>query len=164
VTDPEDDDTDFQVPDWFWDVLEATRPNLAALEAALVAAPKATVAQFGFHYDTASLDLAEYSSGIEVDGVGWSEDDMEDLCEWIVGQGRAYWQSVIDGDRTLLAAARTYLGDANHWSTEVNDPDHRGHQSPGGIAHGVYWSRFGEMLNEVIDDPDYRPESRHPDA
>lgn len=164
MTDPADDDADFEAPDWFWDVIEVTRPNVAALAAWLVAAPKATVEQFGFHYDTAALDLADYSSGIEVDGTGWSEDDMADLCHWIVGQGRAYWQSVIEGDRTLLAAARTYGDDANHWHIKVSDPEHRGYQSPGNIAHGVYWSRFGELLNEVIDDPDYRPESRRTDA
>lgn len=38
---------------------------------------KTIVEQFGFHYDTAALDLAEHSSGIEVDGTGWSKDDME---------------------------------------------------------------------------------------
>jgi hypothetical protein len=32
---------------------------------------------------------------------------MEDLCHWIVGQGRSYWQSVIDGDRARHDAADT---------------------------------------------------------
>lgn len=164
MTEPEDDDADFQVPDWFWDAIEATRPHVAALEAWLVAEPKATVEQFALHYDIAAPELADYSCGIEVDGMGWSEDDMEDLCRWIVGQGRAYWQSVIDGDRTLLAAARTFLDDANHWNSEVSDPAHRGYQSPGGIARGVYWSQFGEMMDDVIGDPDYRPASPPTDA
>jgi hypothetical protein len=152
------DDVDFEVPDWFWDVIEAARPNLMALESWLVAAPKATVEQYGFHYDTASLALAEYASAIEVDGTVWSEDDMADLCHWIVGEGRTYWQSVVDGDRTLLEAARTYGDPAHHWNDEVANPNHRGYQSPWGIAHGVYWSRFGKALNEVIDDPNYQAE------
>jgi len=152
-----DDDVDPDVPDWFWDVIHATKPNVAVLEAWLMTAPKQTVEQFGYHYDTAALELADYWDGIRVGDTTFSEDDMEDLCHWIVSQGRAYWQSVIDGDRTLVDAAETYRFQANHWNPAVADPAHHGYQSPSGIAHGVYWSRFGELLNAVIDEPDYRP-------
>jgi len=160
MTEDAADDADFEeaeLPDWFWDAIEATKPNVAALEAWLLAAPKHTVEEFGYHYETASLELAEYSSGIQIGDLSFSEDDMEDLCHWIVSQGRAYWQSVIDGERTLHEAADPAGFAANHWNSAVSDPAHRGYQSPSGIAHGVYWSRFGEYLDEVIDDPDYRP-------
>jgi hypothetical protein len=140
--------------DWFWDVLDRTRPDLAALEAWLMAQPATTVADFGFHYDEAARDLVDYADGVLAGGFVWSEDDTEDLCHWIVGQGRAYYESVASGAVPLTVAARTYAERADRWTTDVTDPAHRGYQAPGSIANGVYRSRFGVWLDDVVDDRD----------
>jgi hypothetical protein len=136
-------------PAWFWAVIEETRPNLAALEAWLVAQPKATVERFANAYWDASSELCDYSEGVLINGDVWSEDSTEDLCAWVVSQGRALWVSVASGERSLAEVAEVYLGRATdagsiRWTTEVSDPRHRGYQSPEGIARGVYWSRFAE--------------------
>lgn len=133
--------------DWFWDVIAATAPRVAALEAWLAAQPRTTVQRFAFAYEDASTELADYADGITVDGVTFSEDDMEDLCDWVVSQGRAYWETVVSGELPLAEAALAYHDDTTHWDTAVTDPGHRGYQSPSGIAHGVYRTRFGEDLD-----------------
>lgn len=150
------DTADDDVPGWFWDVIDLTRPSVAALETWLATQPGETIARFAFAYWTASTDLADYADGIDVDGFAWSEDDMEDLCEWVVSQGRTYWQSVMSGEHSLRDAAAIYADRSTHWSTEVVNPEHRGYQAPGSIAHGVYWVRFGTDLDDRLDEPDFQ--------
>jgi hypothetical protein len=144
----------YQPPDWFWDVLAATKPDIAALEAWLMAQPKQTVVQFGYAYDEAARDLVDYSAGVRVDGIVWSEDGTEDVCHWVVGQGRAYYYSVASGEVPLELAARAYADGTDRWLTTVTDPEHRGFAAPGSIANGVYRSRFGEELDDAIDELD----------
>ncbi|MFB7469655.1 hypothetical protein [Kitasatospora sp. NPDC056184] len=146
------------VPDWFWDVLEATRPRLSALELWLESRPREVLEAFALAYEAAADSLADFSEGVRVEGDAWSEDDTEDLCFWVVGQGRGLWGSVLSGERSLEEAARLYLGRAplppDHvvpWDAEVANPAHRGYQSPGSIVHGVYRSRFAEDLHERLE-------------
>ncbi|MFF8774542.1 hypothetical protein [Kitasatospora sp. NPDC015120] len=147
------------IPAWFWDALEAARPHLPALESWLGSRPRGVVEDFALAYESAADALADFSQGVRVDGDVWSEDSTEDLCRWVVGQGRALWCSVLAGERALEDAAQLYLGrvppgpdQVDPWDGEVADPRHRGYQSPGTIAHGVYRSRFGEDLHERLAD------------
>ncbi|MFE2109445.1 hypothetical protein ACFXAF_26790 [Kitasatospora sp. NPDC059463] len=147
------------IPDRFWDALEAARPHLSALEAWLGSQPREVLEEFALAYECAAGALADFSEGVRVDGDAWSEDGTEDLCLWVVGQGRGLWRSVLAGDPGLEDVAQLYLGrvaagpgQAVRWDTEVSDPRHRGYQSPGAIAHGVYRSRFGEDLHERLAD------------
>ncbi|WP_380283256.1 hypothetical protein [Kitasatospora purpeofusca] len=146
------------VPDWFWDVLEATRPRLSTLELWLESQPREVLEAFALAYEAAADALADFSEGVRVDGEFWSEDDTEDLCGWVVGQGRGLWGSVIAGERSLEEAAQMYLDraalPADHvvpWDEEVANPEHRGYQSPASIAHGVYRTRFAEDLHERLE-------------
>ncbi|WP_406088236.1 hypothetical protein [Kitasatospora purpeofusca] len=143
--------------DWFWEVLESTRPRLSALESWLESQPREVLEAFALAYESAAESLADFSDGVSVDGDVWSEDSTEDLCMWVVGQGRGLWSSVVVGDRPLEDVARTYLGRAPLlpdgvplWDEEVSDPGHRGYQSPGAIVHGVYRTRFAEDLHERL--------------
>ncbi|MFF2658155.1 hypothetical protein ACFVUH_12395 [Kitasatospora sp. NPDC058032] len=144
-----------EVPDWFWAALEATRPRLSALESWLESRPREVLEAFALAFEAAADALADFSDGVRVDGFGWSEDDTEDLCLWIVGQGRGFWESVLAGERSLEEAAQLYLGrvppsagQVVPWDEEVTNPEHRGYQSPGTIVHGVYRTRFSEVLDE----------------
>ncbi|KJY37052.1 hypothetical protein [Streptomyces sp. NRRL S-495] len=141
------------VPDWFWEVLDATRPRLSALELWLESRSREELEAFASAYESAAESLADFSEGVSVDGDVWSEDSTEDLCLWVVGQGYSLWNSVIVGDLRLEEAARMYLGRAPllpegvaPWDGEVSNPEHRGYQSPGAIVHGVHRTRFAEEL------------------
>jgi hypothetical protein len=135
--------------DWFWQSIDAARPSLAVLEAWLMAQPKDVVARFGRTYQDAASDLADYSTGM--DGDVWSEDDMEDLCRWVVGRGRAFWESVETGRLQLREAARLYSRDPEPWLANLTNPALRGYAAPGSLAAGVYWTRFGEVLDVEVD-------------
>lgn len=100
------------VPDWFWEVLEATRPRLSALELWLGSQPREILEAFALAYESAADSLADFSEGVSVDGDVWSEDSTEDLCMWVVGQGCGLWNSVIAGEVRLEEVAQMYLGRA----------------------------------------------------
>ncbi|MER6499294.1 hypothetical protein ABT218_07855 [Streptomyces sp. NPDC001455] len=142
-----------QVPDWFWEVLDATRPRLSALEAWLESQPREILEGFASAYLDAAESLIDFSEGVTVDGGVWSEDSTEDLCMWVVGQGRGFWDSVVTGEWELAEAAQAYLGRASplsgevtQWDQEVSAPEHRGYQSPDALVHGVYRTRFAQDL------------------
>jgi len=140
-------------PDWFWNILDSTRPSLAALEAWLVNAPKKRLEQFASAYELAAHSLRDYWDGPLVDGIQYSEDDTEDLCNWIVAQGRELWQRVRAGDIDIGRVASIVSKGHFHllpvptdkWTTEVHNPKHLGYQDPALIAMGVYHSRFGAI-------------------
>ncbi|MFJ4667381.1 hypothetical protein [Kitasatospora purpeofusca] len=145
------------VSDGFWEVLESTRPRLSALESWLGSQPREVLEAFALAYESAAESLADFSEGVSVDGEVWSEDSTEDLCLWVVGQGRGLWSSVVVGDLPLEEAGRMYLGRVpllpdivTPWDGEVSDPGHRGYQSPGTIVHGIYRTRFAEDLHERL--------------
>ncbi|MFF2750276.1 hypothetical protein ACFVVA_32655 [Kitasatospora sp. NPDC058048] len=146
------------VPDWFWEVLEAARPRLSALESWLESHSREVLEAFALAYESAAESLADFSEGVSVDGDVWSEDSTEDLCMWVVGQGYGLWSSVVAGELRLEEAAQMYLGRAPllpegvaPWDGDVSDPEHRGYQSPGAIVHGVYRTRFAEELHERLE-------------
>ncbi|MFI8437270.1 hypothetical protein ACIGJO_26720 [Streptomyces sp. NPDC079020] len=148
-----------QVPDWFWEVLDATRPRLSALEAWLTAQPGQILEGFALAYLDAAESLIDFSQGVHVDGAVWSEDSTEDLCMWVVGQGHRFWYSVVTGEWELAEAAQAYLGrpsplggEVTQWDQEVSVPEHRGYQSPDAIVYGVFRTRFAEDLSERVSD------------
>ncbi|MFJ2061086.1 hypothetical protein ACIOMM_34920 [Streptomyces sp. NPDC087908] len=148
-----------QVPDWFWEVLDVTRPCLAALEAWLESQRREILESFALAYLDAAESLIDFSEGVHVDGEVWSEDGTEDLCMWVVGQGRGFWHSVLTGERELTDLAQVYLGrpsplggEVIQWDQEVSASEHQGYQSPDAIVYGVYRTRFAEDLYERLSD------------
>ncbi|MGW2183793.1 hypothetical protein ACWCXX_38535 [Streptomyces sp. NPDC001732] len=147
------------VPDWFWEVLETTRPRLSALESWLGSQRREVLEDFALAYLDAAETLVDFSEGVSVDGDIWSEDSTEDLCMWVVGQGRGLWQLVTAGKLSLEEVAQAYLGrtpllpaGAAPWDGVVTGPGHRGYQSPEAIVYGVYRTRFAEELSERLPD------------
>ncbi|MFB7256974.1 hypothetical protein [Streptomyces nojiriensis] len=145
------------VPGWFWEVLDAARPSLSALEAWLEAQPRDVLEEYALAYLEAAEALIDFSEGVTVDGAGWSEDSTEDLCMWVVGQGRAFWRSTVEGAWELPDAAQAYLGrssplvgEVTPWDEQVRRPEHTGYRSPGTLVHGVYRRRFGQDLDERL--------------
>ena len=140
-------------PDWFWDVLQSTRPSLAKLEAWLVDASEEKLEQFASAYELAAQSVCDYWDGPIVEGVQYSEDDTEDVCNWIVSQGHGLWRCVqvgdIDIERIATAISkgefRLLPTPTEEWTKEVSDPKHYGYQDPALIAAGVYYSRFGKV-------------------
>ncbi|MFF4426331.1 hypothetical protein ACFY04_37145 [Streptomyces sp. NPDC001549] len=143
------------VPGWFWEVLDTARPSLSALESWLESQPRGVLEGYALAYLEAAESLIDFSEGVTVDGEVWSEDSTEDLCMWVVGQGRVFWRSTVEGAWELPDAAQAYLGrpsplmwEVTQWDAQVLRPEHTGYRCPGTLVHGVYRTRFGQDLYE----------------
>ena len=161
---------DPEIPAWFWPVIDAAGHRLDVLEAWLTNQPKDVVVAYGQAYIVAAADLVEnyFADGVLVDGDVWSEDSTQDLCTWVVGQGRALWARVASGDLPLSDAAQIYLGRVPGtvpWTLDASGVATT--KSPWRIECTVYWNRFDEELLEVLNSneilfggpPDVEPES-----
>ncbi|WP_433217212.1 hypothetical protein ACQP00_09230 [Dactylosporangium sp. CS-047395] len=118
--------------EWFWSVLETHARDMDGLVAWLRSAPRDQVVAFQVAYEEAAGELADYWDGPLVDGVQYSEDDTEDLCLWIVAQGRDAWE---DARVDFGAAVRRY------GARDVDDA-----WVPGGVAYQIFFGRFGSSL------------------
>jgi hypothetical protein len=74
-------------PDWFWETLEGARPQLNTLAAELEAMPRERLVDFAAAYRDAACAVCDYWDGPVVDGIEFSEDDSEDLANWVVSVG-----------------------------------------------------------------------------
>jgi hypothetical protein len=164
------DFNDPEIPAWFWQVIDAAGHRLDVLEAWLMNQPKDVVVAYGHAYVVAAGDLVEgyFADGVLVDAAVWSEDATQDLCTWVVGQGRALWARVASGDLPLSDAAQIYLGRAPGsvpWALDESGATTI--KSPWWIEGTVYWNRFEEELHEVLNSneilfggpPDAEPEA-----
>ncbi|MFI5911350.1 hypothetical protein [Dactylosporangium sp. NPDC051541] len=164
------DFSDPEIPAWFWLVIDAAGHRLDVLESWLMQQPKDVVVAYGQAYVVAAADLVEgyFADGVLVDAEVWSEDSTEDLCTWIVGQGRELWARVASGDLPLSDAAQIYLGrvpGSVPWAPDASGASIV--KSPWRIEGTVYWNRFDEELLTVLNSneilfggpPDVEPDS-----
>jgi hypothetical protein len=100
--------------------------------------------------------LRTISKGIEVDGVVLSEDATEDFCDWVVAQGRDFWQAAVASRADLSGLAREYqraeeFGNAasRAWNGSALGQKYQGSHSPRLLAYAVYDARFGADLDDA---------------
>jgi hypothetical protein len=145
------------VSQWFWLVLEQAKPDLGRLATWLEAASRAEIEDFAREFRRAKEHVvADYSKGIEVDGVIFSEDGTEDFCDWVVAQGRHFWQAAVVARADLSGLAREYqrAGEfrkaANRaWNGSALGQKYPGSHSPRLLAHAVYDARFDADLDDA---------------
>ncbi|WP_432824790.1 hypothetical protein [Dactylosporangium sp. CA-092794] len=130
-------DVPHEVPAWFWDVIEAHKPGTASLAGWLRRAAEDEIVAYQLAYELAAEEVADYWDGPVVDGVQYSEDDTEDLCKWVVAQGRAAWAAARSGPEGMADAVRRYTARdaAEAWT-------------PDGAAHAIFHERFHASLHE----------------
>nr|BFE62418.1 hypothetical protein GCM10020063_069440 [Dactylosporangium thailandense] len=125
-----------EVSDRFWDVLESHGRSQARLVGWLREASEDEIVDYQGSFEAAAEELADYWDGPVVDGVQYSEDDTEDLCLWIVGEGRESWDAArVDFE----GAIRRYL---------ARDPDDL--WVPGAPAYGIFYERSHRSLDERL--------------
>jgi hypothetical protein len=73
-----------QPPEWFWSVIERSKPSLKRLAEWLEAAPKEEVIKFAFFFELAAEKVADFSSG------GSNEADFS-LCDRCLGNCATIW-------------------------------------------------------------------------
>jgi hypothetical protein len=145
------------VSQWFWLVLEQARPNLGRLATWLEVASRAEIEDLAREFRRAKQHVvADYSKGIEVDGVVLSEDATEDFCDWVVAQGRDFWQAAVASRADLSGLAREYQRAeefrntaSRAWNGSALGQKYRGSHSPRLLAYAVYNVRFGADLDDA---------------
>lgn len=78
-----------EMPEWFWNLIEATKPSLALLSEKLQDLSQTQLEQWQQAYERAAEAIVPYWNGPDMGGeVGTlSEDGTEDFCNWIVSRG-----------------------------------------------------------------------------
>ena len=150
-----------EIPDWFWQLIESSEHKLQCLAEKLELLTKEQLIAFQFQYEDAkelvspmwANEPGEIGSYIEE----CSEDNADDFADWVVSQGRNFFDDV----KSNPASGPEYLTmyeqhDRDEmflhlcWNDDVEREEYRGLQSPGFIARGVYECRFGESLYDLI--------------
>ncbi|WP_194923311.1 hypothetical protein [Catenulispora pinisilvae] len=132
---------DGEIPDAFWDRVGSAGPGDEGATAWLSVATASEIVEYQLAFELAAEELADYSDGPCVDAFVFSEDDTEDLCLWIVAQGRQAWQSVRAGRESLAQAARRYLA-------RRLDAESETWTAAGTSAYSIFHDRFGESLSD----------------
>jgi hypothetical protein len=152
------------VPDWFWQLLDSSRPILQDLAAKLEVLPREELVAYAATYERAVQSLCDAWAGPEVDGIQFSEDDTEDLCRWVVSEGQElYVQAVALQGRLASIVPRYWASergdDREHpsWSVQLENEAYRGHQSPRDIVYAIYEARFGASLHDDLERRDVTP-------
>jgi hypothetical protein len=138
-----------EVPAWFWDVIETNRPSIARLVAWLESATEDEIVSYQLAYELAAEAIIGYWEGPSVEGVQFSEDDTEDMCRWVVSQGRQAWEDARSGRVRLDVVALRYLTrDAGPLSEDAGPLPEQDGWTPGNPAYSVFFERFHDSLDE----------------
>jgi hypothetical protein len=147
-----------EIPDWFWDLLDSSRPSLQELVFRLEALPRDQLIEYASTYVRAAEELCDYWAGPVVNGIEFSEDDTEDLCRWIVSQGPGLYAQALALQGNLEPLVSRYWASERGedpeyamWSTDVQNAAYRGYQSPAGIPHPIFEARFGSALQNELE-------------
>lgn len=146
---------------WFWNIIESNKPLLTNLEMTLEQSDQETVENYFALYTTASQEIVDYWDA------PFSEDSTEDICDWIVSQGKVFWEIVVNNEIDLLQAHQLmveidivksesepkptpkptkYANMVCHWNNEVKNEKYQGYQSPKALAIGVYYEKFDRNI------------------
>jgi hypothetical protein len=149
-----------RVSPWFWELLESSGRNLRSLCRKLEQLPKEQIHRYRLEYDEAKSFVSPHS---------WeqcqphlrgecSEDHSDDFSAWVVMQGRNFFEEVLAQPKfvqhylDMFSEVEMRRGDPGlRWNEEVDRDEYRGCQRADYIASPIYMMRFGEDLEEAID-------------
>ncbi len=144
--------------EWFWPLLESSKPSLRALCRKLEALSKEQLFCFQRQYADAMdyvyrdhWDDPELPPTVRESGLG------DDFRAWVVSQGKAFYYEVRSNPDRLqkyldtFEACDTGSGFAElRWDREVDRDEYRGYQCPSMIAFPIFEARFGKSMKEAI--------------
>jgi hypothetical protein len=146
------------VSEWFWIVLEQTRPDLGRLAVWLEAASRQEIEDFAREFRRAKARvIADNSEGIEIDGVTFSKEVTEDFCDWIVAHGRHVWRAAVASRDYVSGLAREYQrakksggkAASRAWNAATLGQKYPGSHAPRLLACAIYDARFGGDLEDA---------------
>lgn len=151
----------------FWDILDGARPSMAALRTSLEALDREGLENFYGFFESLAWDVRSDEGTYVDDAIGYlSEDGAEDLANWVVSQGRAYWERIRE-DLSVLGPEYLRMSDvqagrpsetAVKWELEPRDSAYGrvGHLS---LVVAMYAARFDASIFDVAGEVSERVES-----
>ena len=147
------------IPSWFLTLLDETRPSLAALADRLEALTRQKLVAYASTYRDVAEHIIEVWNNPIVDGAELSEDDIEDICDWVVSQGDALITRAYAERADLKSIVKAYRANEKgtskefpKWDTVVKHVGYQGFQSPRGIAIAVYERVHHADLFDELDE------------
>jgi hypothetical protein len=161
------DDSQPQVEDWFWDLIESSGRSLRTLAGKLEQLPNEQLRQYRLQYDEAKDWVSPHSAEEFWPYVtDCSEDRADDFAAWVVGRGREFFDRVrsnpeaVQQHLDVFEVVRMGRGAAGaEWDIAVDRDDYRGYQRPDAIVISIYETRFGEDLLDACYDQRGHPRS-----
>ena len=88
-----------QISDFFWNIIERANKNPDNLEKILSESDKNTIYKFAGEFITAVIELTydEFCENMDVS----SEDSQENIREWIVSQGKDYYERIWNNPKLM---------------------------------------------------------------
>jgi hypothetical protein len=138
--------------DLLWQVIEQSDHDEDRLAAQLAALDRETLLALAAQALDARFAVRAPWDGPFVPSVGGclSEDDTDDLADWVVGQGRAVWMELVEADDAGLVAAfeRMYAQKRDAGFPGAWRPD--ASASVQGQIYQTYTDRFGDDFHEAL--------------
>ena len=126
-----------EIPDSFWKIIQQADKDKEKLREILKGLSKDELYKFAGNFTEAATQLNDLPFLNYVDP-GESEDGVEDITQWVVSQGKDYYQKVWENPETI----------PKH--IDGGDP-----QILHGIAESVYKERFGQRMPDLYNDEGY---------
>lgn len=115
---------------WFWSIIDGANKNRDRLETILRTLNRDQLIAFHNQFVTVAADLLALPSLAKPENEAWTEDNVQDVADWIVAQGRSYYDDVIQHPDNVPMG----LTDAERPPTFS------------GVASRVFLDRFGTLI------------------
>ena len=116
------------ISDSFWEIVKNASKNREKLESILLEKDKNDICDFAKEFDEAAVALTD-SRFLNCMEDQLSEDNIEDICNWIVSQGEKYYENIY-----------------NYPDLMPKYQDIQFHEILIGVAGNVYEDKFDEEL------------------
>jgi hypothetical protein len=145
---------------WFWELLESSGRNLRTLCRKLEALPRERLLEYRENYDAAKECINPcYADEYLAHLADCSEDHADDFAAWAVSQGREFYAQVraqparIGEFFEMFEACEAGEGFPGlRWDEEVDRKEYKGYQRADYIADPIFESRFGEELEDALEE------------
>ena len=116
-----------ELPDEFWDIIRRSAGNKDTLRDIMTQLSREQIFEFAQSFTEAATQLKD-DPFLQYVAPNTSEDDMDDIANWVVSQGKEAYRQVWENPETV----------PKH--IDVDAPDNLYY-----IAESIYYKRFGEM-------------------
>jgi hypothetical protein len=120
------------ISEWFWDIIDQATHDRKKLRQILEGMNREDIIRFKYEFEEAATQLVgePFINHMEE---GTSEDGAQDIAEWVVSQGHAFYANVWHNPERVPNSL-----DENQQSTSLSS-----------VVDDVYWERYREVIPRI---------------